>query len=158
MNPLLTCAQRQWLHSSVGRASHLYREVSGSNPVEVLNFFQASLGNCINCVHCDDDVSSQGPRYRFLFVSGLCVVFFFMDSYYENKSFLWKSGRKITFLRTPSPVHTYEQAFRCRKYRYHDQPLEFSTYISRNDLNIFSLMSRLLKDVDIVFVWEPNQI
>ena len=29
-------------------------EVTGSNPVEVLNFFQASLGNCINCVHCDN--------------------------------------------------------------------------------------------------------
>ena len=29
-------------------------EVTGSNPVEVLNFFQASLRNCINCVHCDD--------------------------------------------------------------------------------------------------------
>ena len=30
------------------------REVTGSNPVEVLNFFQASLCNCVNCVHCDD--------------------------------------------------------------------------------------------------------
>ena len=29
-------------------------EVMGSNPVEVLNFFQASLRNCINCVHCED--------------------------------------------------------------------------------------------------------
>ena len=28
--------------------------ITGSNPVEVLNFFQASLRNCINCVHCDD--------------------------------------------------------------------------------------------------------
>ena len=27
--------------------SHRYREVTGSNPVEVLNFFQASLRNCI---------------------------------------------------------------------------------------------------------------
>ena len=36
------------------RASHRYREVTGSNPIEVLNFFQASLRNCINCVHCDD--------------------------------------------------------------------------------------------------------
>ena len=35
----LTCSQRQWLHSSVGRASHRYREVTGSNPVEVLKFF-----------------------------------------------------------------------------------------------------------------------
>ena len=35
-------------------ASHRYREVTGSNPVEVLNFFQAPLRNCINCVHCDD--------------------------------------------------------------------------------------------------------
>ena len=39
MNPQLTCCQRQWLHSSVGRASPRYREVTGSNPVEVLNFF-----------------------------------------------------------------------------------------------------------------------
>ena len=54
MNPQLTCSQRQWLHSSAGRASHRYREITGSNPVEVLNFFLASLRNCINCVHCDD--------------------------------------------------------------------------------------------------------
>ena len=54
-SPQLTCSQRHWLHSSVGRASHRYREVTGSNPVEVLNFFfQASLCNCINCIHCDD--------------------------------------------------------------------------------------------------------
>ena len=39
MNPKLACSQRQWLHSSVGRASHRYREVTGSSPVEVLNFF-----------------------------------------------------------------------------------------------------------------------
>ena len=55
MNPQLTCSQHQWLHSSVSRASHRYHEVTGSNPVEVLNFFfQASLRNCINCIHCDD--------------------------------------------------------------------------------------------------------
>ena len=54
MIPQLTCPQRQLLHNSVGRASHRYREVTGSNPVEVLIFFfQASLRNCINCVHCD---------------------------------------------------------------------------------------------------------
>ena len=55
MNPKLACSQRQWLHSSVGRASHRYREVTGSSPVEVLNFFQASLRNCKNCDHnCED--------------------------------------------------------------------------------------------------------
>ena len=31
-----------------------FRTSTGSNPIEVLNFFQASLRNCINCVHCDD--------------------------------------------------------------------------------------------------------
>ena len=41
MNPQLTCSQRQWLHSSVGRTSHRYREVTGSNPVEVLIFFSS---------------------------------------------------------------------------------------------------------------------
>ena len=35
----LTYSQRQWLHSSVGRTSHQYREVTGSNPVEFLNIF-----------------------------------------------------------------------------------------------------------------------
>ena len=35
----LTRSQRQWPHSSVGRASHRYREVTGSNPVQVLIFF-----------------------------------------------------------------------------------------------------------------------
>ena len=55
MNPQLTGSQRQWLHSLVGRASHRYREVTGSSPVEVLNFFQASLRNCQNCDHnCEE--------------------------------------------------------------------------------------------------------
>ena len=40
--------------ASVGRASQRHRDVTGSNPVEVLNFFQASVRNSINCVHCDD--------------------------------------------------------------------------------------------------------
>ena len=63
MNPKLTCSQRQWLHSSVGRASHRYREVTGSSPVEVLNFFQASLRNCINCDHnCEDHSSFEYIR------------------------------------------------------------------------------------------------
>ena len=43
MNPQLTCSQPQWLHSSVGRASHRYCEVTGSNPVEVVNFFSGFL-------------------------------------------------------------------------------------------------------------------
>ena len=30
------------------------REVTGSNPVEVLNFFSGLFRNCINCVHSDD--------------------------------------------------------------------------------------------------------
>ena len=55
MNPKLTCSQRQWLHSSVGRASHRYREVTGSSPVEVLH---ASLRNCKNCDHNCEDHSS----------------------------------------------------------------------------------------------------
>ena len=50
MKPLTLGAGHLW----VPRASHRYREVTGSNPVEVLNF-QASLRNCKNCVHnCDD--------------------------------------------------------------------------------------------------------
>ena len=41
------------------------REVTGSNPVEVLNFFQASLRNCINCVHCDDHFFISFPQFIF---------------------------------------------------------------------------------------------
>ena len=37
------------------RASHRYREVLGSNPVEVLTFSGFCIRNCLNCVHnCDD--------------------------------------------------------------------------------------------------------
>ena len=71
MNPQLTCSQRQWLHSSVGRASHRYREVTGSNPVEVLNFFQASLRNCINCVNCDNHFFISNLRRLVLFAVAL---------------------------------------------------------------------------------------
>ena len=67
MNPKLTCSQRQWPHSSVGRASHRYREVTGSSPVEVLNFFQASLRNCKNCDRNCEDHSS----FEFLGVLGI---------------------------------------------------------------------------------------
>ena len=45
------------------------REVTGSNPVEVLNFFQASLRNCINCVYCDD--------HFFIFIVVYVVVQFY---------------------------------------------------------------------------------
>ena len=45
-------------YSSVGRASHRYREVTGSSPVEVLNLFQACLRNCKNCDHNCEDHSS----------------------------------------------------------------------------------------------------
>ena len=76
MNPQLTCSQCQWLHSSVGRASHLYREVTGSNPVEVLDFFQASLRNCINCVHCDD--------HFFIFTFVFCCHYVCRASSVEN--------------------------------------------------------------------------
>ena len=46
------------MHNGVGRASHRYREVTGSSPVEVLNFFQASLRNFKNCDHNCKDHSS----------------------------------------------------------------------------------------------------
>ena len=77
MNPQLPCSQRQWFRSSVDRASHQYREVTGSNPVEVLNVFQASLGNCINCVHFDD--------LFFIFISFTQFIWFI--SYIINTNF-----------------------------------------------------------------------
>ena len=66
MNPKLTCSLRQWLHSSVGRASHRYREVTGSSPVEVLIFFQASLRNCKNCDHNCDHQRLQNTAARLI--------------------------------------------------------------------------------------------
>ena len=63
--PKLTCSQRQWLRSSVGRAPHRYRKVTGSSPVEVLNFFKAS--NCKNCDHNCEDHSS----FDFMFITSL---------------------------------------------------------------------------------------
>ena len=42
---LCNCVKEAWKN---------FRTSTGSNHVEVLNFFQASLGICLNCVHCDD--------------------------------------------------------------------------------------------------------
>ena len=103
MNLQLTCSQRQWLHSSVGRASHRYREVTGSNPVEVLNFFQASFHNCedqpsldfisavhmiisiaFNCVHnCEDQPSLDFISAVHMIISYTSLTFFTFTGTYE---------------------------------------------------------------------------
>ena len=54
MNPQLTYSQVSGFIAQLVEHRTDNREVTGSNPVEVLNFFQASLRNYINCVHCDD--------------------------------------------------------------------------------------------------------
>ena len=48
------------------RASHRYREVTGSNPVEVLKIFEASLRNCKNCVHDCEDHSLTWKQLLFI--------------------------------------------------------------------------------------------
>ena len=80
MNPKLTCSQRQWLHSSGGRASHRYREVTGLSPVEVLNFFQASLRNGKNCDHNCEDHSS--------FDCCLCCTEYYLEDVIQMLSFV----------------------------------------------------------------------
>ena len=89
MNPQLTCSQR---HSSVNRASHRYPEVTGSNPVEVLNFFQASSSNCINCVHCDDHffIFISFPQFIYdLFHISLTILNFLIMVYLISVYFSW---------------------------------------------------------------------
>ena len=58
------------------------REVTGSSPVEVLNFFQASLRNCKNCDHNCEDHSS------FDFISAVHIWFIsyasFIYEYYKS--------------------------------------------------------------------------
>ena len=60
------------------RASHRYREVTGSNLVEVL-FFQASLRNCKNCVHNCEDHSFT--CVHFLAIKTNATIRFFQRSY-----------------------------------------------------------------------------
>ena len=57
------------------RASHRYREVTRSIPVEVLIVFQASLRNWINCVHNCEDHSSiwSSPFCQVLLIWGFEV-------------------------------------------------------------------------------------
>ena len=89
VNPKLTCSQRQWLHSSVGRASHRYREVTGSSPVEVLNFFQASSRNCKNCDHNCEDHSS------FDFVSAVHIWFISCASFTKYTVNMFRKSSQI---------------------------------------------------------------
>ena len=46
-------------------------EVIVANPFEVLEFFQASLRNCINCVNCDDHFVSFHFRSHIWFISAV---------------------------------------------------------------------------------------
>ena len=72
-------SHRRWEQVNCGFICTGNREVTGSNPVEVLNFFfQASLRNCINCVHCDD--------HFFIFISFSAVHIWFI-SYIINTCF-----------------------------------------------------------------------
>ena len=121
MNRQLTCSRHQWLHSSVGRASHRYREVTGSNPVEVLNFFQASLRNCINCVHCDDHF------LHFHFISAVHIQFI---SYITNTKiivFLFRCGALTGTVYTWKRLVVLSVNFiKCKKLNY-----PFSAYINK---------------------------
>ena len=69
------------------------REVTGSNPVEVLNFFQASLRNCINCVHCDDHffIFISFPQFIYdLFYISLTLKFFYARYFWPTSWILLK--------------------------------------------------------------------
>ena len=68
------------------------REVTGSSPVEVLNFFQASLRNCKNCDHNCEDHSS------FDFISAVHIWFI------SYASFIINSVDKTRFLYTTPSI------------------------------------------------------
>ena len=63
MNSQLTCSQRQWLHSSVGRASHRYRKVTGSTPLKSWIFF--TLPHAIAYIAFTTTIISSFPKLLF---------------------------------------------------------------------------------------------
>ena len=68
------------------------REVTGSNPVEALNyFFQASLRKYINCVHCDD--------HFFIFIISLNL--------YKDATLCFSENRCCKSTRVTSPSKFY---------------------------------------------------
>ena len=70
------------------------REVAGSNPVEVMNFFQTSLCNCINCVHCDD--------HFFISFHFISVVHIWFISYIINTEIVF------VFIKQPNYIQVAE--------------------------------------------------
>ena len=82
------------------RTGKIARSVTGSNPVEVLNFFQASLRNCINCVHCDDHffIFISFPQFicdLFHISLTLCSIANFVFSFVLTVTI---SERKVTWM------------------------------------------------------------
>ena len=84
--------QSQWLYSSVGRASHQYREVSVSHPVEVLNFFRFLYAIAYNCVRNCDDQSS----FDFIFAVHMIHFIYITHRMKHDKR-----------------IHSYTVHFRC---------------------------------------------
>ena len=95
MNRQLTCSQCQWLHSSVGRASHQKSRGHGFKPRWSPEFFQASLHNCINCVHCDDHffIFISFPQFMLWFISYIIILTkSFLSLICFRKLWLWNPG------------------------------------------------------------------
>ena len=119
------------------RASHRYREVTGSSPVEVLNFFQASLRNCKNCDHNRrkttrsrvENQQQTRPTYdggaSFRFVNGRCHLENFSTG---RESFLFKNRNSQPRIE-PGPFACYGLSLTTMLPRWSTTDLENFKYI-----------------------------
>ena len=73
--------QCQWLHSSVGRASHQYREVMGSNSIEFQNFLFPGFFTQLHKLH-----SLRQSFLHFHFISA--VISLTQKNYYWEKTLI----------------------------------------------------------------------
>ena len=70
MKPLTLGAGQIWVHMFPWKICEWTMHIRQSSPVEVLNFFQASLRNCKNCDHnCEDHSSFVNITACYIFIA-----------------------------------------------------------------------------------------
>ena len=90
IHPYISYGLTVWGLASKAYLNKILVEVTGSSPVEVLNFFQASLRSCKNCDHNCEDHSSFENSCSSKTSAQVYILYFTIRALPHLKIFIFK--------------------------------------------------------------------